>query len=363
MKLSDIKKNADEKKAAKLAEERKAKILAVLNIHPLVKEGCARNMRDAYFCGIAFAAFTDDLKMDASEKMVVCRIGCSLGIPGDEQGEMIRAVQHNIEQAVKDGGEHVFALLEDCASEIKEESARRLFAAEYVKVCASKEYDLDDVCSCLAKYVYRDDDEKLDKQMVALCGQLFSTAKIVDSADLADLSAFLGDDVVRYLMLYISGDDVGILLKMERDRRKAAEATRKERNRTEAIPGRLAVEMNRVASEYDHCTSMPEGWRRDLSKRLSFCPADDVDMMRFVNMQRTELQDIPRCYSGSVFHGEDKARRRIVWKLVCMLVVLKKRVPSMSVDDMLRSATQLSSQDYAEKFDRYIQRWFGINIR
>jgi len=360
MKLSDIKKSADEKKAAKLAEERKAKILVDLDIHPLVKEGYTRNIRDAYFCGIAFAAFTDDLKMDAQERKSVCRIGCSLGISDEEQDEMIRAVQHDIEHAVKDGGEGVFALLEDCADEIKEESARRLFAAEYVKVCASKEYDHDDVCSCLAQYVYRDDDEKLDKQMTTLCEQLFSASGKVDSAVLVDLSAILGDDVVRYLMLDVCGDDVASLLKMERDRRKAAEAARQEQKRVEEVRSRLEAEMDRVASEYDHCASMPDGWHCDLYKRLSFCAAEDVDVMRFVNAQRIALKSIPHCYSKLVIYGQEKRRRRIVWKLVCLLVVMKKQVPTISVDDMLGTAKQLSTEGYNEKVDCYMRHWFGL---
>ena len=54
MKLSDIKKNADAKAAEVEAARKHAQLMAELDVYPLLKRGCARDVRDAYFCGVVF---------------------------------------------------------------------------------------------------------------------------------------------------------------------------------------------------------------------------------------------------------------------------------------------------------------------
>ena len=74
MKLTDIKKNADAKAAEVEAAQKHAQLMAELDVHPLLKWGCDRCVRDAYFCGVVFAAMTDDAEIDDKERKAIARI-------------------------------------------------------------------------------------------------------------------------------------------------------------------------------------------------------------------------------------------------------------------------------------------------
>jgi len=71
-KLGKDRKAAEE--AARLAEEKKLQDLAT---HPMFKDGSGRDLRDAYFYGLVFAAFANDDQLEEEERAILNDVGAS----------------------------------------------------------------------------------------------------------------------------------------------------------------------------------------------------------------------------------------------------------------------------------------------
>lgn len=200
MKLTDIKKNADAKAAEVAAARKHAQLMAELDVHPLLKWGCDRSVRDAYFCGVVFAALTDDAEIDGKERKAIVRIGCSLELSQTEIDEFIEAVSMTVKDAIGAGGRDVFALLEESAAAFGDEKVYRLFVAEYVKVCAVKEVDAKDVESQLQNHVALKFGRNINH--FAFNQILLAVADEKQDAPsvLLAVSEWLGDDVCRYFL-------------------------------------------------------------------------------------------------------------------------------------------------------------------
>ena len=160
MKLSDIKKNADAMAAEVEAARKRAQLMTELDVHPLLKWGCARDVRDAYFGGVIFAALTDDVEIDENERKAFERIGRSLAFSVEEIEELISGVSKTVKAAVEAvdpatgaGGDEVFAVLEECAVLLTDDNMFRMFLAEYVKVCGTKKFDAKDVKDQVSSHV------------------------------------------------------------------------------------------------------------------------------------------------------------------------------------------------------------------
>ena len=229
MKLTDIKKNADAKAAEVEAARKHAQLMAELDVHPLLKWGCARDVRDAYFCGAVFAALTDDVEIDANERKAFERIGRSLALSGEEIEELTSSVTKTVKAAVEAvdpatgaGGDEVFAVLEECAVSIANDKVFRMFLAEYVKVCGTKKFDVKDVKEQLSAHVVskigRDVNQFIDEGLFdALC-RVVQSGRDLNRDDLLKLSDWLGEDEVRYLMLDVFEDDVKPILVLDAHR-------------------------------------------------------------------------------------------------------------------------------------------------
>ena len=61
--------------------------------HPIIKMDVARNVREAYFQGLLFAAFADDGKIDEQERARLEKVGLSLEIPENEMVQMTADVE------------------------------------------------------------------------------------------------------------------------------------------------------------------------------------------------------------------------------------------------------------------------------
>lgn len=262
MKLSDIKKNADAKAAEVEAARKHAQLMAELDVHPLLKWGCARDVRDAYFFGVVFAALTDDVEIDENERKACERIGRSLALSGDEIEELTSSVTKTVKAAVETvdlatgaGGDEVFAVLEECAVSLADDKIFRMFLAEYVKVCGTKKFDAKDVKEQLSVHVAskfgRDLNQFIDEGLFdALC-RVVQSGRDFNRDDLLELSDWLGEDAMRYLMLDVFEDDVKPIL----DAHRTMLANRA------ALPAKLAA--------------IIEG---DGTWPVEFCPMDYADM-------------------------------------------------------------------------------------
>ena len=208
MRLSEIKRLADEKKVKEVSRIRNERQLQDLDVHPLLKWGCERNIRDAYFFGIVFAALTDDLKIDEQEKKCISRIGHSLSLAVQEQDKAIEFVERTVTGAVQAGGDGVFSLLDDSAHEFADERVQRLFVAEYFKVCGGKEFDAEDVKEQLLEHVLSQHGVPCPNGLFDALSRFAARQFILSPSDLQTLCIWYSADVVRYLMLDIRGYDV-----------------------------------------------------------------------------------------------------------------------------------------------------------
>lgn len=227
MKLSDIKKNADAKAAEVEAVRKHAQLMAELDVHPLVKWGCARDVRDAYFCGAVFAALTDDVEIDENERKAFERIGRSLALSAEEIEELTSSVTEAVKAAVESvdpatgaGGDEVFAVLEECAVSLVEDKVFRMFLAEYVKVCGTKKFDAKDVKDQLSVHVAskigRDLNQFVDEGLFDVLCRVVQSGRDFNRDDLLRLADWLGEDATRYLMLDVFEDDVKPILDAHR---------------------------------------------------------------------------------------------------------------------------------------------------
>lgn len=106
--------------------------------HPIVDLDADRNVRDAYFLGLVFAALANDYKIDDKERAQLDEIGISLGL-GDRA---------DIEQAiigVEDASDKKL-LIEECARQIADPRIAEHFLSEFSSIWAlgggsSSEYE------------------------------------------------------------------------------------------------------------------------------------------------------------------------------------------------------------------------------
>ena len=102
--------------------------------HPIIKMDVARNVREAYFQGLLFAAFADDGKIDEQERARLEKVGPSLDIPENEVAQMVGDME-KMDDAAR------LALMEDVAAALKGSSAPFLFLCEFTMVWLSHEGD------------------------------------------------------------------------------------------------------------------------------------------------------------------------------------------------------------------------------
>lgn len=216
MSLFDIKKNADEKAAQELAERQHQELMRKLDVHPLVNLECGRDVRDSYFAGIVFASLADDETVDDVERKQLLRIANSLGLSEEDRELIITNACSAIAEMVKSAAQQVFDLLEEVAVALKQDSAFKIFVSEFVKVCAVKKFDVDQVKETLAKYVAPHSGHKMEEvPFDALC-RVVQSGRDFNCDDLLKLSDWLGEDATRYLMLDVFEDDVKPILDAHR---------------------------------------------------------------------------------------------------------------------------------------------------
>ena len=356
MKLSDIKKNADAKAAEAKAAQERAQQMRELDVHPLLKWGCDRHVRDAYFCGVVFAAVSDDDNMvDKSERKTINRIGRSLALSERDIGEFGETVIETVKTAIAGGGGDVFAALEESAASLKDEKVFRLFVAEYMKVCGAKEVgESEDVRKQLVDYACTSAGFDFNSRLFNAFGRCLVAANEVAGYDLVVLADALGDDVVRYLMLDLVGD-VADQLKSARRSLVAKARSKAEKTRLERVRKAFEEELKKIGEDYEDIPSTAAAeWKDDICERLRAYELADIDWAESMNGRLRALNRIPRCSSSYVPMQVKLMRRKLIWKLVGMLWVAEKEIYPDSIDKLLSSARQLSAEGFREKIETFI---------
>lgn len=238
MSLLKQKKENDRVAAEVAAKAEKEAILHELAIHPALKADCSRDVRDAYFYGLVFAAIADDEKVDAGERAILDGVAKSMGLDEGDVDETISLIAKMASPNDK------LQLIEECVSTIKDrESIVKLFYAQFVGLWVTGEYDIGELKEYLGMFkgwtgveltsVQMKDIKTVDSNHVAPEigrglgqfvdeGLLDALCRVVQSGrdfnrdDLLKLSDWLGEDATRYLMLDVFEDDVKPILDAHR---------------------------------------------------------------------------------------------------------------------------------------------------
>ena len=102
----------------------------LIGSHPLMKMNVERNVRDAYFQGLVFAAFADDDQVDEQEGAYLANAGKTLALSDEDVAEAISFVGTCDD-------ERKIALASDVAHTMKGQPCCELFLCELSKVWMS----------------------------------------------------------------------------------------------------------------------------------------------------------------------------------------------------------------------------------
>lgn len=183
--------------AAKRAHDARVK---ELSIHPLVKAGCDRNVREAYFCGLAYAGVCDDFAIDETERNLLTTIGNALSLAPEFISEMMArfsAVQSD--DAAKRWAMSLFTESLNALCNLSSVWMPRLFAAEFARIRlvhpgneSELAADFRDIGEGLGSPV----SDAQEAIAAVLKGGAVDSMKSIDS-----LAVLLGDEVAKYFVL------------------------------------------------------------------------------------------------------------------------------------------------------------------
>ena len=218
MSLLKQKKENDRIAAVAAAKAKEEAFLRDLAVHPVVKMGCGRDVRDAYLCGIVVAAIANDDKIDAEERSVLDRVANSMELRTSDVVEVITEVnQLSVDEKLQFLGESVGAL-KDQSDLVK------FFYAQFAELWFTGEHDLGEL-------------EEIAGMLVAWSGVEFTEKRLKDikavvsngstlNAALDDLATWLGDDMLKRFALGRYGDVSPRIEQSRKDKRDAAEAAK-----------------------------------------------------------------------------------------------------------------------------------------
>ena len=337
--------------AARLAEEKKLQDMAV---HPLSKDGCSRDIRDGYFYGLVFAAIADDDKIDKNEKDALTDIAVSLGIPNAEVADSINRVT-----SLSDDKKLV--LIDECIASIKDcEIGVKLFYSQFMVLWALHEHDAGELDEYLRQFV--------DKTGVAFpIAKRHAVLKVIEGEEgvdsaLESLADWMGDDALKYFAVKKYGDVSGAL-SAERKRKRVIKEQEQEKKRIDSVRSAFSKVIETLSESHKLEASLRTGWVDELKEHLSSFVSKDIDWTAECRRCLDALGRIPHCYTKLLCSHQERPRRKIVWKLMCMLYVFGGTVRQNEIDDLLRSATQLSTEGYRKRIENFIVQHFNVRVK
>lgn len=177
--------------------------------HPLLKMGVERDVRDAYFDGLVFAALSDDEKIEEAERDYLAKAAQSLAIPEDEIDEIL---QNFIKSDPLNCGMEAVKSLPG-----KDGEVAKLFLCEFSRVWSSHHQSVDDLCEWrkqLSAWMHVFYDEaffaKFDDVVAKVLTDPTAVYALCDDFD---------DDVIRYLFSEIADVENIFIKKREEEER------------------------------------------------------------------------------------------------------------------------------------------------
>ena len=219
MSLLKQKKENDRIAAEASAKAKEEAILRELAIHPVVKSGCSRDVREAYFYGIVIAAIANDDKIDSEERVLIDRVANSMLLRTSDVEEVIAEVnQLSVDEKLH--------LLEEIVSGFKgQPELVRFLYAQFAELWLTGEHDLGEL-------------NEIKHMLVEWSGVEFPTGRLKDikavvsnastlNSALDDLSVWLGEDLLMRFAVSRYGN---VSLRIAESRAEKAEARRRERS-------------------------------------------------------------------------------------------------------------------------------------
>jgi len=343
----------DERKEKEVkSKQAKEAALRALAIHPLMKE--KRDIRDAYFYGLTFAAIADDGKVDVAEKTILSSIAKSLGLP---DGEVEEAISELHGKSAKDK----MQLITECVKALADNKVGlNLFWAQFIQVWSSHA-DSKDVLSRLLKRIAEQSGVRLPASKVSAILSLLKGGDGVDN-DMLVLAYWMGDAALKYFAVKKYGDVTDIVA-TERKRRETMKAKkmRDEKERIDAARKSFATVIEMLSENHRYEPSLRRGWDACLKDNLSIFDKKDID---WVSECRSRLRALmSTCAEKAIFPVRRRIlRRKLVWKLMCMQYVYGKDVYATEVNNMLQAAAKQSDDRFRARIEKFISDTFADDV-
>ena len=275
MTLLKQKKENDRIAAEAAAKAKEEAILRELAIHPVVKAGCSRDVRDAYFHGLVFAAIADDEKVDADERAILNGIAKSMGFGKDDVDEVISSITNMPSPDAK------LQLIEECLCAIKDhEAIVKLFYAQFAELWMTGEYDLGELKEYAGMFKDATGVELSSAQLKGIKVVVSNSTELNSALD--DLATWMGDVELKHFALHRYGDVTSRIEQSKTAKRGAAAEAEKKRRAKEA----QRKEAEKVSMFFDTVASV-------------------VDEMGILNDMRTDASTLNRFRSLLAKRGLD----------------------------------------------------------
>lgn len=344
----------DERKEKEVkSKQTKEAALRALAIHPLVNE--KRDIRDAYFYGLAFAAIADDGKVDVAEKTILSSIAKSLGLP---DGEVEEAISELHGKSAKDK----MQLITECVKALADNKVGlNLFWAQFIQVWSSRA-DSKDVLSRLLKRIAEQSGVSFPSSKVSAILSLLKGGDGVDK-DMLALADWMGDDALKYFAVKKYGDVSDILNKARRAKA-SAEKRRKEQSRIDSVRKKFHDKAMDLSRQYGASSRVPQDWAEKFNELFDEIDGADIDWVQECNSVLSALQEIGKGYVGkAIWRPDYQTRRKIAWRLLCMLFVHSGEI-KIANDPCrwLRSISNISSEGFRKKVEKFLEENFDITF-
>lgn len=354
MSLLSQKKENERVAAEAAAKAKKEAILRDLAVHPVVKMGCSREVRDAYLYGIIVAAIANDDKIDSDERSILDHIANSMEIPtADVEETITRVNQMSVDEKLQ--------LLEESVGAFKDQSdVVKFFYAQFAELWFTGEHNLGEL-------------KEIAGMLEGWSGVEFSTGRFKaikavvsnDSAlnaSLDDLAAWLGDDMLMRFAVSRYGNVSSRIEQSRKEKRDAAEAARRKAEQ-ESQKASAEAELHKLQSEIvKECGgwgSMHSEWVQVIKKRMSAHHVELLDLKSEISSVLSK-KILWRSWSVSSLAyqwGATQVERKKIG-MIAVLIVCKymERVNSFGrwgfIDDMFKTANRRSIRNELTQLTR-----------
>lgn len=357
--------------------------------HPILRMGLDRNVIDAYFTGLVFAAVADDENIDDAERQKLEKIGLAMNVSDDDIAAMMSDMLSRDSDAK-------IAVAEECANALQGTPTIPMFVCEWSQVWMSHAYkqdELDDFRAQLCEWLGVDGEKEF-----YLAFDAISSGAAIDTAMLHRLTARISEDDLLYLCAD-RADEIKRILDAERVQKEQEEEERARKElarkveiaRLKQVRKDFEKALDEIGEQYQERASVSYEVVWDIEPKLAVFSKDDIDWGEAISHRIEELRtasaypmrDVIGIERGnrktplavrsgrlSIWVEQKKAevekigRRKVIWKLVGMLAVAGKGIRRShlgdhEVNDLLESARRSSEEHFREKVESFVNKAFS----